>query len=773
MFLKEFSISRYGPLAASGIKKMGNFNLFFGSNEEGKTLTIDALLRLLLGKGAKSFQAIKRVDEFPEGFLVLENEAGSEIKLPGAGTVQTTLKISPAEFSNIFIIRDSDLSISNENTFYRDITNRLTGLRSGDIENIKSVLHDLGSITTGGDYQNIAPDKLKNNLIRARDIIDRIDILISELQEEDFSIFDQQLAGLKREISESGERISLLRAAQSRELYEKGKKALSFIRKAFTELNNLSAYTTEELALWQKAEADIEHNLKDIARVKDKISDQKESIKLAQAEVGHRKASYRKIELLSAAASEAIEPKLARYEEENNLLREKETLTGSLYFKLAISFSAAAFLISLAGSLINASWWVMVIAGLALLSTALLAWGKFSFLKMKSKAEITGAQLLSAAEKINFPADSIQSIRGSFGRITGELSLKKEQLNDAEKELDWQREKEKELNEELEDRRKSIRFCEEEISLIRHKSGLDNLEQYSEKLDKKDFLCREIGKQESILESHFGKTAEDAAPEEKISFWQTRVAAYEQYSEAAAGTSYDQIESEKLAVKKEKMEKQAEQLAEKLREREDQLRFIEKEVSELPISGDDGVFPCQTIVDLEEVRGKLSKWVAGYEEKREYALIALEIFTQIGQEEEKKVAKLFGLSSPISLYFRQITGGRYTEVIFDNQGNRIRVICDDGKELDALQLSGGTYDQLYFSIRLALGEKILDTEKGFFILDDPFIKADYSRLKKLLQMLLEINQTGWQVLYFSAKSEVKEILQKNIAGGDVRVFSIT
>jgi hypothetical protein len=83
---------------------------------------------------------------------------------------------------------------------------------------------------------------------------------------------------------------------------------------------------------------------------------------------------------------------------------------------------------------------------------------------------------------------------------------------------------------------------------------------------------------------------------------------------------------------------------------------------------------------------------------------------------------------------------------------------EDGKILEAEKLSGGAYDQLYLSIRLALGEKLLKGKKGFFIMDDPFVKADSDRLKRQIEMLWRIKDLGWQILYFSAKGEIKDIL---------------
>ena len=85
-------------------------------------------------------------------------------------------------------------------------------------------------------------------------------------------------------------------------------------------------------------------------------------------------------------------------------------------------------------------------------------------------------------------------------------------------------------------------------------------------------------------------------------------------------------------------------------------------------------------------------------------------------------------------------------------------------------MSAGTYDQLYLSIRLALGEKLLKGEKAFFIMDDPFIKSDKNRLENQIKLSIKISQSGWQILYFSAKAEVKEALKEFVENGTVNLL---
>ncbi|KKL46244.1 hypothetical protein LCGC14_2347490, partial [marine sediment metagenome] len=147
MKIKGFSITRYGPLSKMEQISLGNFNLFFGRNEEGKTLTIDALVKMLLRKNIRDFAHIDRVEENPEGYVIIENEEKKEVKLPEKGDLTKLADLTSSECCNIFIIRNSDLSIAAESEFYTNVTDRLTGLKTRQILSIKKKLQELGKLT--------------------------------------------------------------------------------------------------------------------------------------------------------------------------------------------------------------------------------------------------------------------------------------------------------------------------------------------------------------------------------------------------------------------------------------------------------------------------------------------------------------------------------------------------------------------------------------------------------------------------------------------------
>lgn len=93
-------------------------------------------------------------------------------------------------------------------------------------------------------------------------------------------------------------------------------------------------------------------------------------------------------------------------------------------------------------------------------------------------------------------------------------------------------------------------------------------------------------------------------------------------------------------------------------------------------------------------------------------------------------------------YLAYLTNDNYKEIKLDS-AMRARCAGDDGTLLDALRLSSGTRDQLYFAVRLAVCQVLSRRESIPLILDDPFLTWDQKRMERglhLLQSLAEERQ---------------------------------
>ncbi len=774
MFLKEFAIRRYGPLHDSGKLQLSSFNLFFGANEDGKTLTIDALIKMLFGKAAsRSFQATKRVEEQPDGYAVLRIADRQDVKLPESGTMPELLGIGAAELANIFIIRDSNLAIANEDHFYRGLTNRLTGMRSGEIKLVINELRELGNITNTGDFRNTAPDKLKDGLSIAGLLLQKGRQLVEKMLAEDYAGFELELAALKKEHENCQNRLRLQREAANREKYEIGLGALSRLKSAFKEQELLSTASETDYEEWRKMELKRSHIGDERKRLTEELQDSRKLLESARNDLQSARAAHRDAEHEQRRVALCIDADLERFDRLYTLFCRWETLAEKSILGRFFLSGFIVFLITLVGFFLSSTRWLYILFGLASAVLVLTAAVYIIYLYLKSRLSGAEAALLAKVESLDLAAADIHIIRRDYGSLARSVAALAGHLNEAEKNLEWRQKDYGRLKNDLELRERQVKETEADIERLRSLTLADSLEELANTIKHQLARQKDCEKEAGILESHFGKDDWSESPASQISFWESQIDSLSPYAQAALGVMHNRKEVLRLTEVMGRFEEKIKNLTEMTRERKDELRSFEKDLDDIFPAAKDEDLRCETMADLNMILKKLEDWIRTCEENKNAALDAIAIFESLEREEEKKVSELFGSESPVSNYFDLITGGLHKKVVYSTDNNTINIIRKDGLLLSVDQLSGGAYDQLYFAIRLALGEKLLEGENGFFILDDPFIKADPERLKTLMAMLLKISSEGWQIIYFSSKGEVRQALEERISAGEIKLVTVS
>ena len=147
----------------------------------------------------------------------------------------------------------------------------------------------------------------------------------------------------------------------------------------------------------------------------------------------------------------------------------------------------------------------------------------------------------------------------------------------------------------------------------------------------------------------------------------------------------------------------------------------------------------------------------GAEEKRlEFRKKAL----QLAEEKMKGAAESLGrqtsgrLNRRASEILSELTGGRYRGV---SVGEKMEITVWDGeRNIRADRLSRGTLEQIYFSVRMAAAELLLE-EPMPVLLDDTFAFYDEKRLESVLKWLSSQKR---QVIIFTCHKREQEILDK-------------
>ena len=131
--------------------------------------------------------------------------------------------------------------------------------------------------------------------------------------------------------------------------------------------------------------------------------------------------------------------------------------------------------------------------------------------------------------------------------------------------------------------------------------------------------------------------------------------------------------------------------------------------------------------------------------------LSKDIHNQFAPEINKKVGNIIN----------KITNGKYSGVRIDNNLNIGVIDPKIGEIVNISSLSGGTIDQLYFSLRFG----IINSMSGDnlpLILDDCFIQYDNNRLSNILNLLADISKTRQVILFSCHNREMKILNDLNI-----------
>ena len=779
MRIKYFLINKYGPIESLASKRLGAFNLFYGFNEEGKTLAIDALLKMILGVSSRLFEGVERVKDMPDGYVVVENKRKNELQLPRDATIISETGISAVECRNIFVIRDSDLSISREKDFFRDVTNRLTGLQTEEIDALIKELLLQGELTLKGDFQDIYPRCLSSRIKSARELIEEIEEKASSFTENGTNeSMEIKLWDLEDELYSIEKELDACERIRKKKILEEAREGLENLYQAQEVVARLGALTLKEAQEW--------HNLLERYKALDsekqellkKVEEDKETLIRMQQELEAEQFIMDSLNGDRGIIEEQLEPKVNDYisREEQFITRKTRgvgrvwSLIGPLSF-MFLFFSLVNILWAESGE-----WFYAFFAGSLVLLVAYIRIEISNRKEEKALLEIL-EDIINMANKLKFSTEIPEEIQERIEIFKRNYDDCQKKVTQLQKDTREQEQKIKTIEQKLDNVNQELDLIKEKIEEIKAKSNAESVETYFAYLEEKEIANQQIEGQRRRLTSLFG--VQGNSLEEDLSFWDEEINKLQEsicqmpvlQEENKEDIDYSENKIVWLKEKKAEIEKNYRDLWYEIENQKKEIENLGKRAKECLALEDEDV-PCQQLNDLYYLQNKLQEFVNHHEKNKEYVEKAISILEHIEEKDEEKVQQLFGSDKMVSYYFKEATGGRYQSVLFDQNRNVVQVTREDGVIFDAWQLSGGTYDQLYLCIRLALGENLLSEEKGFYILDDPFLKSDVQRLENQLRLLQKASQNGWQIIYFTAKEEIKNALQDDIQRGEVNYFPV-
>ena len=192
----------------------------------------------------------------------------------------------------------------------------------------------------------------------------------------------------------------------------------------------------------------------------------------------------------------------------------------------------------------------------------------------------------------------------------------------------------------------------------------------------------------------------------------------------------------------------------------EEISKIESKINELTLSIHTTELDNQNIVKKLETYVKLEEELESSEEekkeleKKRYEIQkALDVLEIAYNKMKEQITPKF--TEKLSKTITKISNGKYKNVRMSIQGD---IIVEDvnGEYINAENLSIGTIDQLYLSLRLASIEKITK-EQMPIILDESFAYYDNERLKNILKYLKDEYNENQIIIFTCTKREIEEL----------------
>jgi DNA repair exonuclease SbcCD ATPase subunit len=148
---------------------------------------------------------------------------------------------------------------------------------------------------------------------------------------------------------------------------------------------------------------------------------------------------------------------------------------------------------------------------------------------------------------------------------------------------------------------------------------------------------------------------------------------------------------------------------------------------------------------------------------------ALDVMTEASQEIQRDFVP--ALNNKMSDIIKRISGGRYSDLRADDKLNLKTISPETGEVVNTSLLSGGTIDQMYLALRVAMSEIFTNLKESLpLIMDEVFSQYDDDRTRETFKFLNNIVNDR-QIIFFTCKGREVEIA-KEIFGAEVNVIEI-
>jgi len=682
MKIIEINIKGYGPVVEFSFHPE-QMTCIYGVNESGKTAIVEVLAYALFKRTIAHLRYNK-----PKSIHIVVDDHGRKVTLPSRKSAQS---LPTSDIADLLYVHASQTPLYSDGTkdrFWDGLKTVLSGMEAG-ITYAKldeKIFTSVGLQPKKEQWKQEKQEQIDHDIARKKALSDYIS-KISDIEQ-----IQTKRQYLEKEKSMVEKECAAIDAWIKYKKYKELSRLYDTYREKATQLQNYERYKPELLEHWQELDLKKKTHLKDDAKL--------QAIDQEIVELGREKMDLqRKQDFI-----EAWEMKTSIVAGDHP---RKRTRTLIPYIITAVV--ALAFVLSL----------FTAIPTIAALIALVLSTGVSGFYlyrtRISHRQDMRHSQIMEKAKRIFPDIATIADLNAAI-KYTQEEMIRVATLL-VEK---------NETKKHLADKESSIHI-ERELAEVRNKTGLAELQDFKNKINKKKNLEAERNELYGKIFGFLGEKNESS--------WERMI---EKLKESAPSETPDVAKETNLRKSLVDLDKQLQTL--------DKQISVFKEVQKTTYGIDD---PRSAFIEYDRLKKKLSE----YDMEKKAALTAREIFKDMSMEQDDYIHDVISGSHSLTEYFKIITDNYDTVTIKNNDF----VVSDEhGHEYQIDALSSGTKDQLLICFRLAALTKAYP--RGvFIILDDAFIFADWPRRKKLMELLKAFIQDGNQVIYFTSDDHTRDL----------------
>jgi len=804
-WISNINVWSYGPLTNITFDNFETgLTLIYGPNESGKTLLLESILKSLLILSS-DFQKADRVEGFPNSKIVLNKKYEDNLEIftfpENRGNLdkfmEITLKNQPFDkiFRNTFIIRNSDLKLLEEKGYFSTISNIIMGWDYEDLETIKKNIRRIGRLTNESSSKKAILTNLKGNKIRnlrksAEELSNEIIDYIKKSKEGKFEEYEIKILEARKAIGEFKKRLKYLEDVDGKSKYKKSKAFLDNYIEISRKLEPLKDFDEDSLNRLKQINDNIDEFKNRIKELESKNSSNIKKLRLTENNREELNKNFKNLKK-NKTNVEILSENLKSWKLSSKEIKDVQNI---IQFKKFTNIFIILSLITLPGSflsiILTSSFlgYLFMILGIIFGFVAIFYISKYHklsnlqnlLIKILELSIIVGIDSIAnevnaniTSNLINSTPDStlnywLEDIEKCINQFIDNFEKTKNDIRDCESRISVFQEQIEYNQKILSDYQNKSKSFEDSKQNFFSRLDIKSDNDFNEKYKAREDLESRLDKYRSLLKEFFGPNTN------AIEEWQARLKEkYEKFKDLDVKTfdNLSEIHNEQNELRKkiqDELPKDIEELSKKLTEHRDKLILLSNKqivfkLEEFEIIKEN--LEINSTSHLEVLLQRIKEFKTLIDNDKDLAKLALEILEEIEKEEKVRIIELFE-TGQISNIFKKITNGRYMEVQFNKDYDKYKedyIIVKNlkGQQFVSKLLSLGTNDQLYFSIRFALAEKLLRGTTGFFLIDDAFITSDPQRLKNQFEILKFFANNGWQIIYFSNKEEIFKLFEDN------------